>query len=288
MIKFANKNLERQFNRDGFVVLDILNKQEVETLQGLYFESKSQHLVEQEVTHSSTDTKNPEFVRYIDKNIEKLIRPRLNSCFTEYDYMLSTFIVKEPGNKNVTGFHQDPTLIDREDKQSANIWIALQDTDINNGCLQFIKGSHKLGKMLVVTPNFPTIFRKFQDNLQYFIQDVPLKAGQGVLFDNKTIHSANPNHSNLERIATVSALKSASCDWVYYYMDQETQVIEKYSIDYEAYLKYPKGERPTSPILEKFEFHFEQLSFQNFVLRLLKSHPVYAIKGLMKWLFKIQ
>lgn len=285
MIQFYNKALQNKLAKDGYVVVDVLDEKEVLALKQLYDETKDQHLINNEATHTSTDTKNPEFVEYIDKSIEKIIRPKLDQLMEHYDYMLTTYIVKEPGNNNITGFHQDPTLVDQDDKIGANIWIPLQDTDKKNGCLQFIKGSHRFGNLLVVTPDFPTVFEKYRDELPYFLTDVPLKAGQGVVFDNKLIHSANPNHSSSARLAIVSALKSADCDWVYYYRDPESLKVHKYPIDYASYLKYPKGAKPEGEPIGEVAHEFEQKTYSEFVRFMLKNYPLETIGHLAKKLF---
>lgn len=281
-MNFFDKKLESKFKDDGFVVCDVFNKDEIITLRQLYSNNRNAHLVDNGNTHNTCDTKNQELVKHIDESISEILRPRLDSILSSYDFMLSSYMVKEPGKGNITGFHQDPTLIDQKDKISANVWIPLQDTDTSNGCLQFVRGSHRLGNILVVTPNFPTIFEKFSDQLSYFVSNVPLKAGQGVFFDNRLIHGATPNQSESERIAVVAALKSDKCDWVYYYMDQETKMVEKYHIDYETYTKYPKDIRPDTPLLDEFKFNFEQISYSDFKSFMLKNYPFETLKNLAK------
>jgi len=286
LINFKNSKQEEELNYNGFVVVDVFEKDEVAQLLEFYQSKKKEHLVIEGNTHNTIDVKDPELARSVDKRIKEVLIPKLNGLLSSYDIMLSSYMIKEAGRNNNTAFHQDPTLIAEKDKISANIWIALQDTTKENGCLQFVKGSHRFGDSLVVTPNFPTVFEKYNAQLPYFLSNVLLKSGQGVIFDNKLIHSANPNHSNTERIAIVAALKSDNCDWVYYYKDPESGVIEKYNIDYEAYLRYPKGKKPNWSAIGQIQHEFEQKTYGQFLLFMFKNFPRDTIKHLIAKLFK--
>lgn len=41
--------------------------------------------------------------------------------------------------------HQDATYLHTEPNSAVGFWIPLDDATIENGCLKFIKGSHKGG-----------------------------------------------------------------------------------------------------------------------------------------------
>ena len=53
------------------------------------------------------------------------------------------YIFKNPkiGGKVVP--HQDGSYLYTEPLKIAGVWIALEDCTVENGCLQFIPGSHK-------------------------------------------------------------------------------------------------------------------------------------------------
>lgn len=284
MIRFKDKEKEKQFYNNGYVVIDILSDDEIAQLKKLYFNHKEKHLSNKETTHSTCDTNNPDLIKYIDKEVAKILLPKAKKVLYDFDYMLSVFLTKEPGSKNTTGFHQDPTLIDKENAVSANIWIPLQDVNADNGCLRFIKGSHKFGNLLVVTPDFPTFYEKFENNLSHFETQVFMKAGQGIVFDNKIIHGATANHLKTERLAIVSVIKSAGCDWVYYYMDKEKGAtkIEKYVMDYENYVRYPKGRRPQTKLIGEISHKFEQASFVQFLRFMAFRYPFETFRKLFK------
>lgn len=57
----------------------------------------------------------------------------------------SMYIYKNPGIGGEVTPHQDATYLYTEPNSAIGFWIALEDATIQNGCLQFINGSHKSG-----------------------------------------------------------------------------------------------------------------------------------------------
>ena len=59
----------------------------------------------------------------------------------DFDQLLA----KQPGrNDAVFGWHQDQAYwIDTDDRRTATCWLAVDDSTVENGCLQFLPGSHR-------------------------------------------------------------------------------------------------------------------------------------------------
>ena len=59
----------------------------------------------------------------------------------DFDQLLA----KQPGRTDATfGWHQDQAYwIDTDDRRTATCWLAVDDSTIENGCLQFLPGSHR-------------------------------------------------------------------------------------------------------------------------------------------------
>lgn len=56
-------------------------------------------------------------------------------------------LFKNPGDSKPTPWHQDFPSWPLNESGALSIWIALDDVDENNGCMMFIPGSHKVGKL---------------------------------------------------------------------------------------------------------------------------------------------
>ena len=59
----------------------------------------------------------------------------------DFDQLLA----KQPGRHDaVFGYHQDQAYwIDTDDRRTATCWLAVDDSTIENGCMQFLAGSHR-------------------------------------------------------------------------------------------------------------------------------------------------
>jgi hypothetical protein len=234
---------------------------------------------------STCDIGSPELVLLINEKISEIVIPKLSIHLEDFDYILASFLVKESGENSGTNFHQDPTLVNDSKFISANLWIALQDTNNQNGNLLVVKGSHRVTDCLVVTPNFPTYFKKFEDVLPLFSTSLPVKKGQGIIFNNKLVHAATENHSGKDRIAVVMTIKSKEAEWSHYYLEpgNDFDKIERYEINTNSFAYFTKGKRPSHAIFkEHVFFDFKQLSFFGFKKFMLINYP----KTYFKYLYK--
>lgn len=57
----------------------------------------------------------------------------------------SMYIYKNPGVGGEVTAHQDSTFLHTEPESTIGFWLPLEDATVQNGCLRFIKGSHKGG-----------------------------------------------------------------------------------------------------------------------------------------------
>jgi len=84
-----------------------------------------------------------------------------------------------------------------EAQRMVNVWTPLVPARVENGCMQFVPGTHKLGTV-------PHESREYyleiaQESLDPYVQsaiDVELDPGDVVLFQNLLFHRGQPNHSD--------------------------------------------------------------------------------------------
>jgi chlorinating enzyme len=116
------------------------------------------------------------------------------------------FFSKSPNDcEKYVAWHQDTTYWGLEPAFAATLWIAIDDSDVENGCLRVIPGTHKGGLLphgkAIKTGN---ILGNDQEIDPAAIDDskavdLPLKAGQASLHHGMTVHGSNPNRSNRRR-----------------------------------------------------------------------------------------
>ncbi len=56
------------------------------------------------------------------------------------------FISKPPGTSTPISWHQDYSYWPLDGPTGVTLWIALDDTDVDNGCLHYMPGTHHLGE----------------------------------------------------------------------------------------------------------------------------------------------
>jgi len=124
----------------------------------------------------------------------------------------SMVIFKHPKIGGIVLPHQDATFMYTEPVKGNLIgfWIALDDATLENGCIHFLPGSHKEGKLYHRYVQNPD-----KDSQQLFIIRgekvphppkekliaAPAKPGDLVLIDGLVIHQSEPNTSSKPRLA---------------------------------------------------------------------------------------
>jgi len=225
-----------QFNRDGFLpVHDVLTALELKALH-IRIEDIGNEMVDFPQKHVGIEprVKRGELpedpVRF--NNLRKI------SCLTKFDPVFKEYS-RHPGILEVvTGLigpdlkifldqtlckpprvgsakppHQDSAYWTRIEPPNLVIcWMALDDATEDNGCMRFIRGSHKKG---VIEHKHLEDFRVEDKNVEYENEvAVSLKAGSCTFHHSLTMHRTDPNTSPNGRIGLTVAYMSAQSKYL--------------------------------------------------------------------------
>jgi ectoine hydroxylase-related dioxygenase (phytanoyl-CoA dioxygenase family) len=107
-----------------------------------------------------------------------------------------------------TPWHQDEAYWNPElDYTTLSVWMPLQEATVENGCMQFIPGSHKLEVLPHHCINHdPRIHGLEVDEGQIDLSHpaiCPLPAGGATFHLNRTFHYTGPNRSDVPRRAYI-------------------------------------------------------------------------------------
>ncbi|MBX2903289.1 MAG: phytanoyl-CoA dioxygenase family protein [Chitinophagales bacterium] len=196
----VNSETKAQLENDGFAVVPFLNSEELSALQHFYSEVQASNFIEFfNSMHMTTFSANEERKFYIKGVLEKLLSEPTKRTFKNCRMLNNIFIIKQANSGGYFNMHSDWSVVDESQFASYNVWIPLQDTQLENGTLWVIKGSHKLnmphrggGKLL-------HMFNYSYNDVKDKATIIPLKAGEAVLFNLKTIHGSFPNSTNQNR-----------------------------------------------------------------------------------------
>jgi ectoine hydroxylase-related dioxygenase (phytanoyl-CoA dioxygenase family) len=100
--------------------------------------------------------------------------------------------------------------------------------------------------------------------------EVPLKAGQAVVFSNATIHGATDNQSNARRLAATLLVCNKGAQWQIIYNDSSKtdKPIERYHLDLNTFIHMPKNGKPAAAALkETMNYTFPEISQKEFNAR---------------------
>lgn len=129
----------------------------------------------------------------------------------------SMYIFKPPNIGGEVVCHQDSTYIYTEPESCAGFWFALEDATLENGCMQFIPGGHKL-------PLKKRNYRKADGKLTTeTLDDSPwpeekkvaaeAPAGTLVIFDGRMPHLSAANRSSKSRHAYTLHVIDGRCHY---------------------------------------------------------------------------
>ena len=115
-------------------------------------------------------------------------------------------MVKPPGQTSrATNWHQDAPYWRMDPVGSFSAWIAVDDVDVDNGCLHFVPGSHRYGRQepISLTVEGESIIDRMREQGLSVAEPVAMEmAAGGVTFHHGcTFHYAGPNGTDNPRRA---------------------------------------------------------------------------------------
>lgn len=240
---FKDEARQQFFEREGYATFPLLNAEEIEALKQLHVSLPLKD--EKNVGfHVSMDNSDKEMCRNIRETIWGIAVPRLAEHLKDFKPFVASFVMKEVNPRGVVPAHQDWSFVDREEEGYSSItcWIALVDTNIDNGGMGVIRGSHKFmqNHRPSPSPQCPVPLSEHMFSIFPYLHTIDVKAGEVLMFDNRTFHASPPNTSDSLRLAAGVGVTQAGANLVHYYMkpDGEFKTMLRYNVDEEFYLKY--------------------------------------------------
>src|SRR5215217_4092496 len=203
--RLAAPDLHDRLARDGYAVVeDFIGPSEIDHLIDVF------HALDCE-THRGAWT-NSLFSTDLDyrfkvhASVAEIFKAGVEALLPGYRFCLCNFLVKEPdlSEGGVVQIHQDPTFVDEDEHDSIGIWVPLVDTDVTNGAIVALPGSHHWN-------DNPRSFGRWSpywqlsDAMLDAAVTMPMKAGSALIFSQKLFHGSRTNRSGETRV-TASAL----------------------------------------------------------------------------------
>lgn len=281
-----DKELNKKYHDKGFVKFPLFNKEQLASIKSFYDGIESEHNIEVDKNfHTTLNTSNSNLVKRVNAFLTPFFKKELPKHLKNYKLTIAGLLVKDTGKNSAVTIHQDWTFVDEESHSAFGLWVSLSDTNIFNGCLQFIPGSHSFYPSLRISPDIPGYFQAYKDEAAKYLIDVPSKAGECVMFNQATLHASRKNISQRKRIACIMGGYSANADLLHYFRPQGSSLsqIEKHKIQAESMLELKKDQRPNlSKFLEIVDYTPPKTNLQEFKKK-CKPHisSIYVLKNII-------
>lgn len=180
--------------------------------------------------------------RAVDLELKAIAGPRAEQALPGFTPFLAAFISKGAHSGSVE-LHPDWTYTDERRHRTYLFWCPLVDTDVDNGTLGVVPGSHRWMDGLRGSGDFPNAVEAVGDQLRERLVPVPLRAGEAIVYDAALIHGSPPNHSDWPRTAMALAVAPVGAGLVHFHR-RPGGPTDGYAIDDAWYTVQPFGEPP--------------------------------------------
>jgi len=263
---FISPQHQQKFEEDGFVKIPLLNASEIASLLAEYDKVSEQH-ERLNIPYITTSlTYDAGLIARVDEVLQRIMGPAIDKFMIHYKLLFGNFLIKMPVSNSETAPHQDISFVDEDQYASVNIWVALQDINKENGCMYFLKGSHKLVSTLRPACQYDWEFEQVKEEIISHADTFTAKAGDAFIFNHAVLHGSYPNTSGKPRVAAVIAAYHSEAPLIHYYMPKDKKgVLQKYAMTKEAFLNFTEGAPPQKGVLvEEFNYEFRSLSKKEF------------------------
>lgn len=265
---FLDAKTQANFELNGYVVLSLLNAEEIEQLAVAY---DSETFDNPKGFYSTSFSKDENLKQSLKHKIDEIVGKNAQKVLANYKSLGSCYLSKAPGKEGEMPLHQDWTVVDESKYDSITIWIPLQDVNQQNGAMQVIPGSHRFSNVYR-SPFFANPLSEIENELRKDLVPVNLKAGEAIIFSQALIHASPANMSNNARLAVTYGLIHKDAQLLFYYKNEEG-LGEKYEVPIDFFKQYNTqiGEKPkVGNLVETFDLNEKKIKPSEYFL--MKFH----------------
>jgi hypothetical protein len=238
-VTFRQEIYQKPLDKYGYVILqNFANAEEINELLKVYEENKPENPDRQ--FYVSHWLKGGNLKKNIDSGLQRILVPLAQKYIDNHVPVFAALSIKHPGKESAMQLHQDWAHVNEEKFRSINIWVALNDIDHTNGPICLVKGSDRLFNEPRGVDT-PQTFRYIgEENLQPYLTDIYLKAGDAIAWDHRVIHGSRINYSDKNRVAAVINLRPVESEFLLYYGVELPDIteVEVYQAMDEFFIEY--------------------------------------------------
>jgi len=267
---FRDEKLQNEFDENGFVKFRLFSEEQVKRLHDFYFNTQGAHetVIDKKKFHATNDTDNAALIASADAFIKQVMFEEIDKHFHRYKTIAANYLLKQSCEASALGPHQDLRFVDERKYYSFNIWVATTPTSKANGCLRFLKGSHRLRDTIRPLPSYPWKYESVASLIPTYFTDVTTEIGECVVLNHACIHASYPNLSEQVRVAAILAMVPEDAEILHYFLPEGNpkNKVEKYAMTLTDFVNLKGGERPANAtLIETFEYDFSPVEAADFL-----------------------
>jgi len=274
----ANRELAHQ----GYTVIPLLDAAAIRDVQALHdavFPTVPLDF------HSTLVSATVEQRFRVVEGLRAIVSEKLETIIPGFRIAVASFMTKRPrSQRGRIPLHQDPWTTDHRREMAPSVWCPLVDVSSANACLRMVPGSQHLFPFPCPMNALSTTARHltYQWNADplddEFVRDVPLGAGEAVIYDPRILHGSGENLSERTRVAfNCITIPEGDEPRLYFWDDRPPGRMETFQVTdaflcefrYDAHPEppYPDGVR----LLETFDVPREPMRLDRHELKRLQA-----------------
>ncbi len=235
---FKDPEQQKLFDRQGFLVVPLLNQEEIAHMDQLFDEVHPE--LPEYGFYAGSYSSDFEYKKRVSEEIKVVFKRAYDSIFENYETFGGAYLFKMPTPDSDLFIHQDWTVVDESRQIALNVWVPLCDITPENGPLMVLPGSHYPAYPVLRAPTMRYFFdHDYQQAMNQLIP-VIVPAGTAVVLNQSLIHYSPPNRSDKIRKAITSGVKTKGAQMIFHFKEAGAadNLIEKFEMDDDFFIHF--------------------------------------------------
>lgn len=258
---FVNAQQNDFYNANGWILIDLENdhailESQINVQNELKLKIKdlrgAQNLDFNISIHTTFLDSNKLYKESVRESLTPLFEQIIQKYIPDHKIIQINIFNKQPQSGYLSP-HQNLTTVDEDFYTSLSIWIPLQDTDENNGCLYFLPNSQgKFEKYRNPYINWPPL-KWSTDMNDYPLKPIKMNLGQILIFNDSLVHASPDNFSEISRVSFHGLAIPNHASPIY--PRKNNHQIEIIEVDKDFWFYYSPGDpEPTHPVIKRVNY----------------------------------
>ena len=272
--RFKDEALDKQFEKDGYIVIpNWANADQVSNMKMIINSCQKTLQLDKNILNTLL-LEDKEMRSGISDRLMEQLKPSIEEYFFDYLPYFGYALIK-PFSPNMVNIHRDASVLNEEKFEYITTWLPLEDVNKDNGCIFIFPESQKLFTYEVpIGVDWP--YPQLTNILNNYVVDLPMKAGDLLLFSSRTLHGSYSNQSKESRVVVASVLIHPDSEMLFYYYDRNTNRVKVYEVDPWFYFRNEFGDpNGKYPLKGSFTFDPPKVS-EKAVKEFYEKNPVKA------------